>query len=485
MHINFDYMLMRKHLEIFLFTIVCTLSLHAQESASFRQQAISSLPVRMQDIFVLDGRLFCYADNMLFEARFSAGTMVSLSADTMLYPFSSEADYAVRNPLTGNVFFTERDSRDRHTLFEVVPREGKSPKVRKVRLGRRLSIDHPVFSSDGTVLVFASIPSDGFGGSDLFYCRRDEDGDWTTPRSLGAQINTSGDEVNPVLYGDYLYYAVLDTAASSRCRLVAARLLQTVKENDTVSRIEIVNSAPIELPNPYNVSRGATSNIAFDTAAHRIFLLSNRDGAPSVYLYDGSMPTVVLSGTITDVSARPLPYVNVSVFLNDRLACRSMSDEHGQYRFLLGCGETYTLWMSKAGYFGNTVEVTAVPDDANHAVAELENNVTLDNLELGKNIYLFDIFGPDASVELSQQGKQRLQRMVRFLYENPQIRASIGVSSQVTSDNEFNSMVTERRIENLQRYLSAQLPNTTMEIFIAPTGTAKDSYNSRLSIRME
>ena len=479
---------MRVISHILLFALLFgAFSLQAQERASFRQQSLADLPIKMRSIFVLDGHLFCYADNLLFEARFSAGSMVALSADTMLYGFDKEADYAVRNPRTGNLFFTRPDSRGRHALYEVVPREGKSPKVRKVRLGRRLSIDHPVFSSDGSVLVFSSVPTEGYGGSDLFYCLLNEKDDWTDPRSMGTLINSVGDEANPVIFDDFLYFSFRDTLQSSQWHIRAARLLQPRGTEAMPSRPVVGGCAPIVLPLPYNATYGGTSHIAFDTVSNRIFLLSTRNGGQSVFLYDGTMPTVVLHGVVTDVTARPLSNVNVSVFKDDKLLCRGNSDENGNYRFLLGYGDTYNLWMSKAGYFGNTVEVFAVNDDANTAVADLENNVTLDNLELGKYIYLFDLFGPDASVELSAQGKQKLQRMVRFLYENPQIRVSIGVSSIVSADNEFNNLVTDRRIDNLQHYLSSLLPQTSMDFYIAPTGVSGNvsDYNSRLSIRME
>jgi hypothetical protein len=56
----------------------------------------------------------------------------------------------------------------------------------------------PAISSDGTILVFASNRVGGFGGDDLYFCFRLEDGSWSAPFNLGPDINTSADENRPV-----------------------------------------------------------------------------------------------------------------------------------------------------------------------------------------------------------------------------------------------------------------------------------------------
>ncbi|MEL6719129.1 MAG: hypothetical protein AAFO82_03340 [Bacteroidota bacterium] len=70
------------------------------------------------------------------------------------------------------------------------------------------TIQNSAFFLCDTVLLFASDQLEGFGGYDLFYIRY-FDGNWSTPRNLGATINSAYDEQSPFLDKDgrTLYFA--------------------------------------------------------------------------------------------------------------------------------------------------------------------------------------------------------------------------------------------------------------------------------------
>ncbi|MEO6902281.1 MAG: OmpA family protein [Bacteroidia bacterium] len=57
---------------------------------------------------------------------------------------------------------------------------------------------HPCLSADGKTLFFASDMKLGYGGMDLYMCKR-EDNSWSEPENLGPKINTAGNEVFPYL----------------------------------------------------------------------------------------------------------------------------------------------------------------------------------------------------------------------------------------------------------------------------------------------
>ena len=60
----------------------------------------------------------------------------------------------------------------------------------------------PSLSSDGEVLFFASDRPGGFGGSDIWYSRKNAEGEWQKPVNLGKTINTAGNERSPFLHTD-------------------------------------------------------------------------------------------------------------------------------------------------------------------------------------------------------------------------------------------------------------------------------------------
>ncbi len=75
---------------------------------------------------------------------------------------------------------------------------------------------HPSLSSDGILLFFASNRPGGYGGSDIWYLRRNlkKQGKWEGPFNAGPNVNTPGDEISPFLYGDMktLYFSSNSTS---------------------------------------------------------------------------------------------------------------------------------------------------------------------------------------------------------------------------------------------------------------------------------
>ncbi len=70
-----------------------------------------------------------------------------------------------------------------------------------------ISVGHPC-TADGKYLIFASDLPGGFGGRDLWYTTYVKKTDsWTTPKNMGPEINTKGNELFPsfALNGDLLY----------------------------------------------------------------------------------------------------------------------------------------------------------------------------------------------------------------------------------------------------------------------------------------
>ena len=70
------------------------------------------------------------------------------------------------------------------------------------------SYAHPYLFNDGKSLLFTSDMSGGFGGFDLYVVHWDEETqEWGTPMNLGADVNTEGNEIFPVLYEGRLIFS--------------------------------------------------------------------------------------------------------------------------------------------------------------------------------------------------------------------------------------------------------------------------------------
>ena len=75
--------------------------------------------------------------------------------------------------------------------------------------GERTWESQPSITPDGQYLYFASNRSGGYGGTDIWRCRRLPGGDWSRAENLGPAINTAGNEKCPFIHADgkTLYFA--------------------------------------------------------------------------------------------------------------------------------------------------------------------------------------------------------------------------------------------------------------------------------------
>lgn len=65
--------------------------------------------------------------------------------------------------------------------------------------GTQFSIGHATLSQNGDVLYFASDMPGGYGKTDIWYCEKEANGNWSAPKNCGALINTPDEEAFPVI----------------------------------------------------------------------------------------------------------------------------------------------------------------------------------------------------------------------------------------------------------------------------------------------
>lgn len=69
------------------------------------------------------------------------------------------------------------------------------------------SVGHGFFSNYSNRLYFASDAPGGYGEIDLYYCTKNEDGSFSEPINLGADINTKGKDYLPYVKEGMLYFS--------------------------------------------------------------------------------------------------------------------------------------------------------------------------------------------------------------------------------------------------------------------------------------
>lgn len=458
-----------KHKLILLFCVTFILAFNhaplvSQESAfNATHQMMALLPGEVSNVSIVDGNLYCYSSGVLLLAQRSGEQLLGFWPDTSFVKIDEDIEYVIRHPSTGDLYFTRRNQQGQSFLFCAKQGRNGKFKAKKVRLGG-MSVEHPTFSSDGSIMIFSSRDNRrSYGGYDLWYSLY-KNGKWSRPLNLGNRINTDYDEITPSIYRDCLLFssnghsddhAYLDVCSS---RLISNRI-----SGDTVGMLQIGRSRVQRLPSPLNSPDADDFDMAIDTANNYGYWVSKRfdsDSDSQLYSFSGTLDGVLLWGRVLDKYDNALPSVRIIASLHGRPVCSAISDADGFYRLYLQSEQFYDLSFSLHGFFVtyHQVNTTKTPDD--FLIAEHRHDVVLDKLVLDQRIYYSDLFGPNVDLELSDFGKSQLEPLVSFLSDNPEIQIKASLTNQIVDDAKFNEYLTAHRIQTLENYLYSVLPPT-------------------------
>ena len=168
------------------------------------------------------------------------------------------------------------------------------------------SCAHATITNDGNFLFFASDMPGGYGGKDIWVCKKNGDG-WEKPINLGFDINTSGDEMFPFIRKDgVLFYSSDGLPGFGGLDIMSA------KEKDgkwLLNRNEglLLNSNADDFGIYFiNDSTG--------------YFSSNREGGKGqddIYSFTYTNKYIVVDGTVLLTENANDPAINVKVYLLD------------------------------------------------------------------------------------------------------------------------------------------------------------------------
>ncbi len=187
------------------------------------------------------------------------------------------------------------------------------------------SVAHPSISDDGSNLFFSSDMPGGFGGMDLWVCKKGKDG-WEKPANLGPDINTSGNEEFPYSRKDGMLFFSSDGLPGFggmdifSCKQIAGKWI--LNRNEGLG----INSFADDF------------GICFIDNS-KGYISSNRDGSvgsDDIYKFTFSAKMISLDGTVLKSQDIFDPVKNIKVFLEDDGGTHikdTRTNESGYFRF--------------------------------------------------------------------------------------------------------------------------------------------------------
>ncbi len=315
------------------------------------------------------------------------------------------------------------------------------------------SVGHPSLSLDGNVLYFVSDMEGGYGGTDLYLCRRDDSG-WSHPANLGSVINTFGNEMFPFVAenGD-LYFASDGHPGFGGLDLFLTRQIA----NNTWLR-------PQNLNQPINTSFDDFSLCIAGNNKNGVFS-SNRPGGlgdDDLYLFRKLVevppePMLIentyLTGFVKD--KRTLnPIKEATVFLLDQGTNRVVilkTDANGLYKTQIDPGVSYTGKAMHPGYISDCYLLT--PDTGSIIYERFApRDLLLDRLQENRTFVLENIYYDLDNSYIRPDAEQALDKLVSIMKENP-VSIELGSHCDSRASDSYNMILSQHRAESAIRYV--------------------------------
>lgn len=308
------------------------------------------------------------------------------------------------------------------------------------------STAHPTLSADNKTMYFASDIPGGFGNSDIYKVKINDDGTFGTPENLGNTINTEGRETFPkIAFDNTLYFA-----SDGHLGLGGLDVFESKFSNNQFQKPENVGK-------PINSSMDDFGFIVNKDKSG--FFTSNRDGGSGYDdIYSFTICAQKLYGIVTDVDTKEiLPNSKVILFDSDMKKITEMTtDETGKYTFEIECSTKYHVRASKEEY--ETTEKTFTSKN--------ETGETELNLELKRNIFpikegtdlakIFDIsiiyFDLD-KWNIRPDAAKDLQKILEVMKKHPKMEVDIRSHTDSRQTHRYNEILSDRRAKSTLEYL--------------------------------
>ncbi len=285
-------------------------------------------------------------------------------------------------------------------------------------LGKTINTDAwesaPTLSPDKRDLYFSSTRVGGFGGSDI-WVSHNINGQWQKPENLGAGINTSGDDGCPYIHADNqtLYFNSNGRLGYGMSDLFVTRRNENGKWQQ-----------PENLGYPINTVDDEGSMIVAADGKTAYYASDKGDFKNKIDLYSftlrediQALKTLWVKGKIYDKKTNVgLPStVELTTIDSSFVLSKLQTDEEGNYLTTLPIGKNYAFNVNRKGYLLYSENFAM---KGNISDSPMVINIALQPIEKGASIILKNIFFDSKKAELQTSSFAELDKLVNVLLEN-------------------------------------------------------------------
>ncbi|MBY0434207.1 MAG: OmpA family protein [Cyclobacteriaceae bacterium] len=309
----------------------------------------------------------------------------------------------------------------------------------------------PSLSSDGRMLFFVSDRRGGVGNKDIYVSYKLDENKWTKAENLGPQVNTPYEEISPFIHvnGRTLFFA-----SNGRAGFGGYDIYRSERNNSQWSE-------PENFGFPVNNHEDQFS--LFITADGQRGFYSHEDNqrVNSSRIFEITVPEELqlqyksnyVKGIVRDRKTQKPLKAKVDLFnINkNELTSAVQSDSiTGEYLMVLTQGADYALYVSRPGYLFQSLNFNY---ESQLNLLPIALDVYLDPAEKGASAVLNNIFFEYNKYELKEKSLTELDKVIRFLSDNPGLRVEISGHTDNSGSAAYNLQLSQKRAQSVAAYL--------------------------------
>jgi OOP family OmpA-OmpF porin len=314
----------------------------------------------------------------------------------------------------------------------------------------------PSLSADGRTLYFVSDRRGGLGRRDVWVSTLNSDGTWAKAKNVGRPVNTVYDELSPFIH------------VNNRTLFFASNGLTGFGGYDLYSseRDSLKWSEPVNVGAPINNHEDQFS--LFITADGKKGYYSHEElkvgGNSRSKIIEIAIPeekrvkfrSNYVKGIVTDHETHQPLKANIELIglQNNEMESLVQSDSvTGEYLIVLTQGAEYALYVNRKGYLFKSLNFnySEVKD-----FEPITLNIELDRVKGGSITILQNIFFDIDQYALKDKSIGELQKLTKFLTDNPEVRIEISGHTDNTGALLHNRQLSEKRALAVFDYLIKQ-----------------------------
>ncbi|MFN3997003.1 OmpA family protein [Algoriphagus sp.] len=349
----------------------------------------------------------------------------------------------------------------------------------------------PSLSADGRVLFFSSNRRGGYGGNDIWYTVRQNDGSWSEAKNLGSVVNTPKDEISPFMFfnNEILFFASDGHQGFGGMDIFLSRVKDGVFQkpenlglpiNDHLEQVALFITAKKDYAYYTELTKEEGEN---DRS-----LLYRFKFPEEIYL--GENLTVTEGKVFNAKTGQPVEATLSLVSLtNDSTLYQFQSDgKTGDFLMLYPQNAVSGLYVEKKGFLP---KIYNVERDKLQNVKDLK--VELIPVASGEQFVFENVFFDFDKFDLKPESLTSLKRLQKFLLENPNVNIMIAGHTDNIGNQGYNQALSLQRAKSVQNFLvkAGLHPGRVMvegkgdkEPLLPNTSPENQALNRRITIRV-